>query len=287
MEDEKKSSKGSGCLGNMSFFVVIFVLTAMYYFLNHTYRQPDFPVASQEYYVSDYSQLLNEFTTQHIMTEGYKLDQLTQSKLAVAVLPRTERFNRSKYSQTLADKWGMTDEPENEWALLLFKTDVSYPRETSVDNPYMHLEIGGGLKDELTNETTEQVVKHYDDDIYYNHNNYDQAAFDSFNTLARQIYQAHQLEVPEALIQTYEEAAQDPANQSKINSNLMQADLKQAESQTLRNPQPLYLQLGRAFFFTVCTLLALVVVCVVCFFFATGFLALAKFISKIFHWDDK
>ncbi|OFM53045.1 TPM domain-containing protein [Aerococcus mictus] len=262
-------------------------LTAMYYFLYRTYQQPDYPAASQEYYVSDYSQRLNDFTTQHIMTEGYKLDQFTQAKLAVAVLPTTEKLNRSKYSQTLASQWGMTDEPQNEWALLLFRTDASYPRETSVDNPYMHLEIGGGLKDELTKQEIEEVVEHYDNDIYHNQNNYDQAAFDTFNALARQIYQAHQLEVPESLTQTYEEAAQDPANQSKINSQLMQADLKQAESQTLRNPRPLYRQLANAFFATVGTLLALVVVSVVCFFFAAGFLALAKFISRIFHWDKK
>ncbi|MHA6646861.1 TPM domain-containing protein [Aerococcus urinae] len=287
MEDEKKSSKGSGCLGNMSFFVVIFVLTAMYYFLNRTYRQPDYPAASQEYYVSDYSQYLNDFTTQHIMTEGYKLDQLTQAKLVVAVLPRTESLNRSKYSQTLADKWGMTDQSQNEWALLLFKTDVSYPRETSVDNPYMHLEIGGGLKDELTKQEIEEVVEHYDDDIYHNQKNYDQAAFDTFNALARQIYQAHQLEVPESLTQTYEKAAQNPANQSKINSSLMQADLKQAESQTLRNLQPLYRQLANAFFATVGTLLALVVVSVVCFFFAAGIMSFGKFIAKIFNRGKK
>ncbi|MCY3027024.1 hypothetical protein ODY39_02810 [Aerococcus sp. JJEM-2022a] len=105
--------------------------------------------------------------------------------------------------------------------------------------------------------------------------------------MARQIYQAHQLEISESLTQTYEEAAQDPANQGKINSQLMQTDLKQAESQTLRNPAPFYLLLGRAFFATVCTLLALVVVCVVCVFLATGYVYLAKFILKIFHWDRK
>ncbi|MCY3024921.1 TPM domain-containing protein [Aerococcus loyolae] len=287
MEDEKKSSKASGCLSNISLLMAVLVLTGMYYFLMRTYRQPDYPAASQEYYVSDYSQRLNDFTTQHIMTEGYKLDQLTQAKVAVALLLTTESFNRSKYSQTLADKWGMTDEPQNEWALLLIRTDASYPRETSVDNPYLHLEIGGGLKDELTIPEIEEVIEHYDTDIYHNQNNFDQAAFDSFNAVARQIYQAHQLEISESLTQTYEEAAQDPANQGKINSQLMQTDLKQAESQTLRNPAPFYLLLGRAFFATVCTLLALVVVCVVCVFLATGYVYLAKFILKIFHWDRK
>ncbi|MHA6646862.1 hypothetical protein ACX4ZB_04805 [Aerococcus urinae] len=68
-------------------FVSFVHVYCKYYFLNRTYRQPDFPAASQEYYLSDYSQRLNDLTTQHIMTEGYKLCQLAQAKLAVAVLP--------------------------------------------------------------------------------------------------------------------------------------------------------------------------------------------------------
>ncbi|KAA9219177.1 TPM domain-containing protein [Aerococcus urinae] len=286
MKNEKKRPKLISCSSELSLLAILLGITAMYYFTFRTYRQPDYPAVSQEYYVSDYSQRLNDFTTQHMMTEGYKLEELTQAKLAVVVLPRTENVNRSKYSQTLASQWGMTATPDNEWALLLFKTDVSYPRETSVDNPYLHLEIGGGLKDELTNPEIEEVVEQYDNDIYHNVNNYDQAAFDSFNAVAGQIYRAHQLEVPSSLSQSYKEVAQDSNHQSKINSSLMQADLKQAESQTLKNPAPLYRQLGKAFFATVCTLLALVVTCLVAFFFATGCISLAKFIAKIFHGDE-
>ncbi|MDK7302762.1 MULTISPECIES: hypothetical protein [Aerococcus] len=39
----------------------------MYYSLNRIYRQPNYPSDSQEYYLLDYSQHLNDFIIQHIM----------------------------------------------------------------------------------------------------------------------------------------------------------------------------------------------------------------------------
>lgn len=89
---------------------------------------------------------LSDFTKLHIISEGEKLDQATDTAVLVASLPTTEKLRKERYSQELMDRWGIDKDKPGRWPLLLFKTNSHYSSEAQLNEaPYMHLELAEDL----------------------------------------------------------------------------------------------------------------------------------------------
>ncbi|MDK6370166.1 MULTISPECIES: YgcG family protein [Aerococcus] len=268
--------------------LVLAFITGQFYFWDRTYKEPAYPEISQEYYVSDYSHALSDFTKTHIISEGEKLDQATDTAVLVVSLPTTEKLRKERYSQELMDRWGIDKDKPGRWALLLFKTNSHYSSEPHLnEDPYMHLELAEDLASGLKLPgKAGQTIETYAGDIKDGQNNYDQAAYDGFNALARELYQANQLPVPESLTLPYEEALKAPENQALLKRQQMQTELKQAESEVRLNPEPLPIQLGKAFLVAVGVLVAVFLICMALYYLIFGLGMLYYFIRKVFGYED-
>ena len=249
---------------------------------------PAYPEASKEFYVADFSQCLNDFTSQHIISESKKLEELTGTQIVVTLVPTTEKEKKENYAQQLAYKWKLADDNKNQWALLLFKTDSSYGTEGADGLPersYVHLELGKGIEDIVTVGDSGEILDKYAGAIRSDKNNYDEVAYDVFNAIGREIYQFNGLEIPKSLTYSYEEISKDSDKIDQIESNQIQADLVQAESTIVDNPEPLHIQIGKAFLISLCLLVSLMIVLFIAYWGCIACLYIIYFVKKSIKKD--
>ena len=170
----------------------VLVLTCFIFAIFHQTSETVYPEATYDFYVADYSSVLDDATIEYIVREANNLASKTKAQVVVATVPDTHEDSLEKYSINLANKWKIGDEKLDNGILLLFTTEDAHVR----------LEVGRGLEGIINDGKAGRILDRYAVEAK-NAGEWNQAAYDTFNAICRQIYKAYNLEWPAYMNEMY------------------------------------------------------------------------------------
>ena len=165
---------------------IIFVcVTVFTFFADETIPTTVLPEHTEDFYVEDYSGVLNDMTESVIYSEAIELRKATKAQVCVVTVPDTHADSMETYSRNLANKWGIGDKDLDNGVLLLFVTDTQ--------DPHVRLEVGRGLEGVIPDGKAGRILDDYAVDAKNAHD-YNKAAGDTFLAVLSVIYEANGIE---------------------------------------------------------------------------------------------
>ena len=152
-----------------------------------------YPEPSEELYISDFADVVDEGDAQEIIGLGTALDKATAKALkakvgaqvAAVTIESTDGEDISDYALSLGRKWGIGNEKENNGVLILLATE---DRE-------IYVAVGYGLEGALPDSKTGRLIDDYAID-YYSENEFSAGTLNLYRAIVREVYGEYELEVP-------------------------------------------------------------------------------------------
>ena len=116
------------------FFIVALSIGLM--FSSPTFVGAEAPDHTEQFYVNDFANVLNDETKQHIVETSKKLDEETGAQIVVTTIKDLGDFSLENLALEMLRQWGIGDNEKNSGLLILVVTD----------SRYLRVEVGQGLE---------------------------------------------------------------------------------------------------------------------------------------------
>ncbi len=188
--------------GRVSMPVVIVILLvginvcALLMFLDgRKIEETVYPEPTGNFFVEDYSGVLNEGTENLIFNEAVSLYEATSAQVVAVTVPNTHADGLEEYSIRLANEWGIGDEELDNGVLLLFVTDE--------EDPHVRMEVGKGLEGAIPDGKAGRILDDYAVEDKDN-GNWNRAVGNTFMATVMEVYDEYGLACPSG-VAIYEE----------------------------------------------------------------------------------
>ncbi len=152
---------------------------------------------TEDIYVNDFADVLNEDTKNFIISQGKALDGSTSAQLAVVTTKTLESQPIEDYALNIFREWEIGNKEKNNGVLLLLSTE----------DRQVKIEVGYGLEGALNDAKTGRILDNFGVP-YFKKENWNLGVREVYINLLSEIYKEYGLEVPEEVV--------DKAVQSKV-----------------------------------------------------------------------
>ncbi len=183
-----RSGKVSAPVVLVILLIVIHIFPVMMFFDGREIEETVYPEPTENFFVEDYSGVLNEVTEDYIFAEAVNLYEATDAQVVAVTVPNTHADSLEDYSIHLANKWGIGDADLDNGVLLLFVTDP--------EDPHVRMEVGKGLEGAIPDGKAGRILDDYavaDKDS----GNWNRAVANTFMATVMAVYDEYGLEYPE------------------------------------------------------------------------------------------
>ncbi len=149
-----------------------------------------YPSHTENFYIEDYSGVLNEETERYILDTAVSLKNQTKAQVVVVTVPNTHRDSIEQYSIAIANRWGIGGEKEDNGILLLF--------DTNSEEPHVRLEIGKGLEGAINDAKAGRILDEYAVEAK-DQGKWNKAAGNTFTALVKEVYGEYGIECPDTV----------------------------------------------------------------------------------------
>jgi uncharacterized protein len=210
---EKKEKRHLALHWKILLFVVLSVAGTAFVGLFHDGKPASIkPEPTENFYINDYSHVYSEETEAFFWEQGRKLAGQTSAQVVVAAVPDTEYESFEKYSRDMARRWELGDPKKANGVLILFATG---------ENTRVRMEVGYGLKELLTQSVCSEILEQWAEPAMQE-GNWNQAALQTWVTVAKKVYTEYGKEIPEALI-SMPQANETPGASGDADADLIPA----------------------------------------------------------------
>jgi uncharacterized protein len=147
------------------------------------------PKPTAEFFVSDFANILNQTTKEHIIDVSKKLETLTGSQVVVATINSLDGASIEEYSLSLAREWGIGAKNKNNGLLLL----------VAVNDRKSRVEVGYGLEGILPDGKTGRFQDEYLLP-YFKQGDYNGGIKNFFDAVVTEICKEYNVVIPEGVL---------------------------------------------------------------------------------------
>lgn len=141
---------------------------------------------TSEFYVNDYSQVLNEETKNYIINANIELQKKTEAQIVVVTVKSLEGKSIEEYATELFRKFGIGNSSKNNGVLLLCSTG----------DRLFRIEVGYGLEGTLTDGKTGNIQDKYIIP-YLKNNNYNEGIKNGFSAILQEVSNEYGVKIEE------------------------------------------------------------------------------------------
>lgn len=139
---------------------------------------------SQEFYVNDTANVLNQDTKNYIININKKIYEKTGAQIVVVTVNNLEEKSIEEYSTELFRQYGIGSKDKNNGVLLIL----------SIEDRKTRIEVGYGLEGRLTDGKTGRILDNYAVP-YFKENNWNEGIRNAFNAIANEICSEYSIEI--------------------------------------------------------------------------------------------
>lgn len=166
------------------------------------------PKFTQDGYVNDFAQVLNDDVKNYVISTGKTLCQKTSAQVVVVTIKSLQGESIDDYALSILRDWGIGDKDKNNGVLLLVATD---DREVKI-------EVGYGLEGAINDGKAGNIL-----DIhaagYFKSNDWNSGIKETYAALLSEIYKEYKMDVPQEVTEIAGDS--DSSNSGDIYFDIM------------------------------------------------------------------
>ena len=139
---------------------------------------------TNDFYVNDYANLLNNDVKQYIISTNKKLNSQTGAQIVVVTVKNLEGQSLEEYATALFRKFGIGDKTKNNGVLMLL----------ALEERQMRIEVGYGLEGVLTDGKTGRIQDEYIIP-YLKQNNWNEGIRNGYSKILEEVASEYQVDV--------------------------------------------------------------------------------------------
>ena len=146
-------------------------------------RQATIPSHTQDFYINDFADVLDDQTKEYIMEQSIKLDELSGAQIVVVTVNTIGDAPLEEYSLDILREWGIGSESKNNGVLILL----------AVEDRKSRIEVGYGLEGALPDSKTGWIQDDYMVP-YFSNSDYSTGILEGYKAVLLEIYNEYNIE---------------------------------------------------------------------------------------------
>ena len=140
----------------------------------------DLPKPTNEFFVNDFADVIDEETEKDIMAIGASLYKQTTAQVVVVTVDSLDGYDVDEYALELGREWGVGDEDKNNGVVLLM----------AVSERKVTIQVGYGLEGRLTDGKTGRILDKYAVP-YLKDNDYSKGLGEAYKAIVTEVYEEY------------------------------------------------------------------------------------------------
>lgn len=140
----------------------------------------DLPKPTNEFFVNDFADVIDEETEKDIMAIGASLYKQTTAQVVVVTVDSLDGCDVDEYALELGREWGVGDEDKNNGVVLLM----------AVSERKVAIQVGYGLEGRLTDGKTGRILDKYAAP-YLKDNDYSKGLSEAYKAIVAEVYEEY------------------------------------------------------------------------------------------------
>ncbi len=158
-------------------FCILIVLCII---MSYTAFAIDLPKPTNEFFVNDFADVIDEETENDIMAIGASLYKQTTAQVVVVTVDSLDGYDVDEYALELGREWGVGDEDKNNGVVLLM----------AVSEREVTIQVGYGLEGRLTDGKTGRILDNYAVP-YLKDNDYSKGLSEAYKAIVTEVYEEY------------------------------------------------------------------------------------------------
>ena len=143
---------------------------------------------SENLYVNDFANVLNDETKNYITAQGRTLAEKSKAQVVVLTVKNLEGKTIEDYAINVFREWGIGDKDKNNGVLLLL----------SIEDRKVKIEVGYGLEGAINDGKAGRILDQYGVQ-YFKNSDWNMGVYKVYSSLIEEVYKEYSLEVPKEI----------------------------------------------------------------------------------------
>ena len=143
---------------------------------------------SENLYVNDFANVLNDETKNYITAQGRTLAEKSKAQVVVLTVKNLEGKTIEDYAINVFREWGIGDKDKNNGVLLLL----------SIEDRKVKIEVGYGLEGAINDGKAGRILDQYGVP-YFKNSDWNMGVYKVYSSLIEEVYKEYSLEVPKEI----------------------------------------------------------------------------------------